>query len=148
MSPSPGEPAPGAADAAGNGDVAAVLAANEAFYRAFEQADLDAMSDVWEHRDDVSCVHPGWPVLRGWGAVSASWMALFDGGERLQFILTNTSVSVEGTMAWVVVDENIISGASHSTVTAINVFCQREGTWRMVAHHGSGVADRTSPAGE
>ena len=48
-------------------DEAAVRAANRAFYDAFEARDLDAMSDVWEHADRVSCTHPGWRTLHGLG---------------------------------------------------------------------------------
>ena len=46
-------------------DEAAVRAANQAFYAAFEARDLDAMSDVWEHADRISCTHPGWRTLHG-----------------------------------------------------------------------------------
>lgn len=117
----------------------AVLAANRAFYDAFEAADLDAMSDVWEHSDRVTCVHPGWTVLRGWGAVAASWVAILGGPQRLQFILTNEVVVVERDVAWVTLDENIIGGHPGSTVAALNVFVLGERGWRMVAHHGSVV---------
>lgn len=117
----------------------AVRAANRAFYDAFEAADLDAMSDVWEHSDRVTCAHPGWAVLRGWGAVAASWAAIFSGSRRLQFILTNEVVVLERGVGWVTVDENILGGRSGSTVTALNVFVLGDGGWRMVAHHGSSV---------
>jgi hypothetical protein len=40
-------------------DVDAVIAANRAFYEAFEERDIDAMSDLWEHGDDVVCTRPG-----------------------------------------------------------------------------------------
>src|SRR5438309_276363 len=42
-----------------------VLAANEAFYRAFNQKDSAAMSALWSESMDVACVHPGWNVLTG-----------------------------------------------------------------------------------
>lgn len=118
-----------------------VRAANSAFYRAFEEADMDAMSDLWEHSDRVTCGHPGWAVLRGWAQVSASWMTLFSGGGAMQFILTGEQVSVVGDAAWVTVDENILSARSGSTVSAINVFVRSTAGWKMVAHHGSGVVD-------
>lgn len=123
-------------------DSEAVLAANAAFYAAFEARDLDAMSAVWEHADRVSCVHPGWHVLRGWGAVSASWFALFGGPQHLQFILTNEDVVVDGDVAWVTVDENLLDGEqAAATVTTINVFSRSgDGAWRMVAHHSTPVA--------
>ena len=74
---------------------------NRAFYEAFEARDLDAMSDLWEHSDRVSCTHPGWSVLRGWGAVAASWLAMFQGPQQIQFILTDEHVEVVGDLGWV-----------------------------------------------
>jgi ketosteroid isomerase-like protein len=121
-------------------DEAAVRAANRAFYDAFEARDLDAMSDVWAHDDRVTCTHPGWRTLRGWGAVSGSWFALFGGPSPLQFILTDEVVSVAGDAAWVTVDENLISADGGGTVAAVNLFLRTEAGWRLVAHHGSPVA--------
>jgi ketosteroid isomerase-like protein len=112
---------------------------NQAFYEAFEARDLDAMSDIWEHSDRVSCTHPGWSVLRGWGAVAASWLAMFQGPQQIQFILTDEHVEVDGDLGWVTVDENIIGDQTGSTVSALNVFVRGEGGWRLVAHHGSAV---------
>ncbi len=121
-------------------DEAAVRAANRAFYDAFEARDLDAMSDVWEHGDRVTCTHPGWRTLHGWGAVSGSWFALFGGPSPLQFILTDEVVSVVGDAAWVTVDENLISADGGGTVAAVNLFVRAGASWRLVAHHGSAVA--------
>ena len=56
-----------------------VGAVNAAFYAAHEQQDLDAMRAVWDHGDDVVCVHPGWPILRGWELVEESWRRIFAG---------------------------------------------------------------------
>lgn len=125
-----------------------VLAANAAFYEAFEARDMDRMSDVWEHSDRVSCVHPGWAVLRGWGPVAGSWFALFGGPQHLQFILTNEAVEVQGDTGWVTVDENLLDaepGAVAGTVTALNVFVRSDDRWRLVAHHGSPVAPQPGP---
>ncbi len=134
-------------------DAAAVQAANRAFYDAFEARDLDAMSAVWEHSDRVVCTHPGWRTLRGWGAVSGSWFALFGGPEPLQFILTDEVVTVAGDAAWVTVDENLITSNAPSagpaqpmgaTVAALNLFQRHRDPagdrWLLVAHHGSPVA--------
>ena len=48
-------------------DDKAIEEANAGFYRAFEALDLRAMEDVWSHDEHVQCVHPGWPLLTGWG---------------------------------------------------------------------------------
>ena len=88
----------------------------------------------------------GWQTLRGWGAVSGSWFALFRGDNPLQFILTNESVIVEGDVGWVNVDENLIGDRIGGTVAALNLFVFDGERWRMVAHHGSPVASRADEA--
>lgn len=118
----------------------AVLAANEAFYAAFEARDIDAMDAVWEHSDRVVCTHPGWARLRGWEAVRASWARLFAGPQRLQFVLTTVDVEVVADAGWVHLDENLLDGGATATVAALNVFHRdADGRWRMIVHHGSTV---------
>ena len=125
-------------------DEASVLAVNQAFYEAFEAHDLDAMSDLWEHSDRSSCGHPGWTVLRGWAAVGAGWMALFQGSPRQQqFLLGDEHVIVVGDAAWVTVDENILLPDGAATVSALNLFVRAGPGWKMVGHHGSGVVPRS-----
>jgi ketosteroid isomerase-like protein len=124
-------------------DEAAVRAANDAFYAAFEGRDLDAMSDLWAHDPEVTCVHPGWTTLRGWGEVAASWAALFNGPQRLQFIVTEAQVVVAGDIAWVTCAENLLAGDGGATVAVLNLFGRDpQGRWRMLAHHGSPVLGR------
>lgn len=121
-------------------DVEAVLEANQAFYDAFEARDIDAMSELWEHSDRVICTHPGWSPLRGWGAIAGSWFGLFGNTEHLQFIVTNARAEIDGDIAWVVCDENILGGASSGTVAALNLFSRRPGgRWFMIGHHGSPI---------
>jgi ketosteroid isomerase-like protein len=121
-------------------DVDAVLAANRRFYEAFEARDLDAMSDLWEHSDRATCTHPGWSTLRGWAGISASFFALFQGDQQLQFILTQEHAAVDGDLAWVTVDENILGASAGGTAAALNLFTRDGGQWRMVVHHASAIA--------
>ena len=120
-------------------DVDDLLAANAAFYAAFEARDLDAMSEIWSHEDHVACTHPGWATLRGWGAVASSWFALFQGEGSMQFILTAVAGHVEGDVGWVTCDENLLAGPQAQTVAATNAFVRVDGGWRLVLHHGSAV---------
>ena len=55
----------------------------------------------------------------------------------MQFILTNESVAVEGDVAWVTVDENLIGETISGTVAALNMFVFDGQRWRMVVHHGA-----------
>jgi ketosteroid isomerase-like protein len=131
---------------------AGVEAVNAAYYAAFEARDLDAMAEVWEHSDDVSVTHPGWPTLHGWARVAGSWDAIFANTAFIQFVLTDETVRIDGTTAWVTCHENILqAGGSReggedlaelqgARVAAVNVYVFDDGEWRMVLHHGSAVA--------
>ena len=116
-----------------------VLAANQTFYDAIEEQDFAAMAGLWEQSDRVTCVHPGWTILRGWDAVADSWLRIFQGPGHNQFILTNTSVTVEGDLAWVVLDENLVTGDTATTIASTNIFVRKDEAWLLVAHHGSPV---------
>ena len=123
-------------------DADAVLRVNQRFYDAIESCDLETMVELWEHSDRVSCVHPGWTILRGWEDVADSWTRILKGPGQNQFILTNTSVNVAGDMAWVVLDENLVAGGRTSTIASINVFVRHGESWRMLVHHGSPILTR------
>lgn len=146
--------------------VEAVLETNRRYYEAFEARDLDAMSDLWERSARAVCTHPGWATLTGWGRVSASFFALFQSGQQLQFVLTREQATVVGDAAWVTLDENLLGDQGGVTVATTNVFVRRNagqtggdqtgggqtgggrddsgadghaGDWALVCHHGSVV---------
>jgi ketosteroid isomerase-like protein len=119
--------------------LAAVIAANQAFYAAHEARDLAAMSRVWEHTDRTVCVHPGWPILRTWPLIERSWAGIFAGPGRNQFILTNENVAITGDLAWVTLEENLVDTGATGTVAATNVYARTDGEWLLVVHHGSPI---------
>jgi ketosteroid isomerase-like protein len=118
-----------------------VLDANRAFYDAHESRDLDAMRAVWDHGGHTVCIHPGWPILRGWPAIEESWRRIFQGPGRNQFIVTNEVVTALGDTAWVTLDENLVDRFATGTVAATNVFVRVPDGWKLVLHHGSPVRD-------
>ena len=119
-----------------------MLAANRRFYEAFESRDLDAMSSLWERTERATCTHPGWATLRGWGPVAASYFALFQGPNQLQFVLTEERVFIDGNVAWVSLDENLLGDGGGVTIATLNMFVAdpEDREWRLVVHHGSVVA--------
>lgn len=128
-----------AADEVATLDHDAVRVVNRAFYDAFEDNDIDRLLAIWERSDRVQCVHPGWSILRGWEEVGASWTAMLEGPEQLQFVLTNEHIEVKGDVAWVSIDENILGLGGSATVAAMNLFVRTNGEWKLVSHQGSTV---------
>ena len=118
-----------------------VIAANQRFYDAFEHRDIAGMEHAWERSDRIVCIHPGWPILRGWGEVMASWHRILAGPGRNQFILTNVSVDIAGDLAWVTLDENLVGESSTRTIAATNLFLRAGDAWQLIHHQGSLVVE-------
>jgi len=54
----------------------AVLAANRAFYRAFNDRDVDAMQALWAPTGAMVCLHPGQGPLHERSEILASWRGI------------------------------------------------------------------------
>ena len=124
-----------------------VVAANAELYAAFEEGDVDRMEAVWDNADDVVCVHPGWPMLRGRARVLRSWSVIMANTNYIQFFLTGVETSVDGDVAIVTCEENILTAVADpdgtlsqsATVVTTNLFRRRGDRWRLWLHHGSPV---------
>jgi len=116
--------------------------ANARFYRAFETLDIEEMDRVWVHGEHACCVHPGWPLLRGWDAVRTSWQRIFANTGEMRFTLADVNVTVGGDLAWVTCTENILSEVNGrvavTSILATNLFERGADGWRIVHHHASG----------
>ncbi len=121
-------------------DDAAVIAANDAFYRAFESLEIDRMRALWLPSGPITCVHPGWDALVGWPAVMESWEQIFTGTLGMRFTLSDVTVRVVADAAWVLCVEHIesreLDGMTEARIQATNVFEHRDGRWWIVHHHG------------
>jgi ketosteroid isomerase-like protein len=121
----------------------AVLAANAAFYEAFEGLNLEWMGRVWSETMPVSCVHPGWALVAGRAAVLASWAGIFRGTDRIRFELREPEVFIAGQAAWVVLVESLEAEHAGTLVRALahttNMFLLEEAGWRLVHHHAAPV---------
>ena len=124
-------------------DLTQVLEVNANFYRAFESLDIQRMAAVWARGDHVRCVHPGWSLLSGWEAVKASWELIFSNTKEIRFTLTDVRVQIRGTVAWVILTENLLSQVQQdvtaTSILATNIYEKTNGTWQMVHHHASHV---------
>ena len=124
-------------------DRESVLAANRAFYDAFESLDAEKMEAVWLKDPRIICIHPGHRKLSGWGPIMASWEGILDNVFEMKFELGEIEVMISGDLAIVVVEENLTQrgydGAQRVNVLATNVFERVGNAWFMVMHHGSPV---------
>jgi ketosteroid isomerase-like protein len=110
-----------------------VLAANEAFYQAFNQKDIPAMEAVWAESAPVTCIHPGWTALSGRGPVLDSWRSILNNPNQPRIMSGRSAVIYLGEIA-IVLCRELVAG---TPLEVTNVFIEENGAWRMLHHHSS-----------
>jgi len=114
-----------------------VLAANDAFYLAFSTGDYTAMEGLWAESVPASCVHPGWPPVRGRAKVMQTWRGILANPPRPAILALEAEATVTGDTAFVVCFEAI----GEIYLVATNFYVREGDLWRIV-HHQSGQTDR------
>ena len=122
-------------------DADAVLFANEAFYRAFSDRDVEGMDMIWSREAPVSCLHPGWGPLHGRDEVMASWTAILSSPNAPAVRPQAARTTVLGDVAFVICFEAL----GDEFVVATNMFVREGSVWRMV-HHQAGPTSERPPA--
>ena len=113
-----------------------VLAANEAFYAAFNQKDAEQMERVWSSKEDITCIHPGWNLLRGREEVLESWRGILANPSQARIVVGGASVTLLGGLALVLCRE-LVGG---SPLAATNIFMREGDGWKLLHHHSGPVA--------
>lgn len=112
--------------------------AEQAFYRAFEHCDLQAMQRVWEPSAQASCIHPGGPLLQGAEQVLHSWGEIFSQARTPDVRYRAVQKLVAGDLAIHTVEEAVRPGdgdAPPTLLIATNVYRRGAAGWCMLAHH-------------
>ena len=143
-------------------EIADILKANEQFYQAIENADMDLMRAVWIGQGDeesATCVHPGQSAVHGLSQVLRSWAVVCARINYLQFFITDVRVRQIGYVAIVTCVENVLSelpgqdedslGFGGSHYEAVNVFHRYpDRRWRMLTHCSATVFPTSEPEDE
>ncbi len=121
---------------------AQVLAANAAFYEAFQRRDVAAMEGLWASQVTVACVHPGWTPLVGREDVLRSWRAILTGelSPRVECLAPNVMMLGEHAAQVVCIERIGTSADEGGLLVATNVFVREGEDWRMANHHAGPMA--------
>jgi ketosteroid isomerase-like protein len=122
--------------------------AEQAFYRAFEHADLAEMMAVWAEEEDIVCVHPGGGRHSGVVEVRESWRQIFSQGPRLRFRLARNRVFAGRMLSVHSVYEHVaVAGDPRpaNPVLSTNIYLLTDRGWRMLVHHASSLAPEAAP---
>jgi hypothetical protein len=113
----------------------AVLAANRAFYRAFNEHDAGAMDQIWAPTGALVCLHPGQSPLHERPEIMASWRAILRHPEAPKVRCMGEWMVGRAGLAIVVCREILPEGQ----LMATNTFVRLSDGWRMVGHHSGPV---------
>ncbi len=121
----------------------AVLAANRAFYRAFNERDYDAMEQVWAPSGAMVCLHPGQNPLHERAEILASWRGILKHPNAPKVRCSDEWVIGRTGLATVICREIL----ADVQLMATNTFVRLSDGWRMVGHHSGQVptVERTRP---
>lgn len=118
-----------------------VVATNEAFYRAFEKKDIEAMSVIWSQGTGSLCIHPGRNILRGWKEIEISWLQIFRNTKYIEIETEIITVEIRETLAYVVLLEKLLQVSGGRSIQAqsmaTNIFEKMGLKWYLIHHHGS-----------
>jgi ketosteroid isomerase-like protein len=118
---------------AGDDTHAAVLAANEEFYRAFAGKDLAAMEALWARSAPVACIHPLGELLTAREDIMETWRGILLNPDQPRVVGASEQVTLVGDLAFVVGREFVAGSA----IVVTNIFVREDDQWRMAHHHSS-----------
>ena len=113
----------------------AVLAANRAFYRAFNDRDAEAMDVLWSPTGSVVCLHPGQAALHDRADIMASWRAIMRHPQAPRVQCAQEWVVGRSGLAIVVCREILPEVQLMATNTFV---CLTDG-WHIIGHHSGQV---------
>ena len=113
--------------------------AEDAFYEAFAQQDVEAMMQVWAQDRSIFCIHPGGPLLAGREEVAESWKQIFQAEMPFHFEREyHYRDEISGQFAISHLTETLyLRHHVVGIVLATNVYSGTDEGWRMILHHAS-----------
>ena len=112
-----------------------VLAANRAFYRAFNDRDAAAMDLLWAPTGAMVCLHPGQAPLHDRSEIMESWRSILRHPQSPRVRCTNEWLVGRAGLALVVCREIL----AEVQLMATNSFVRLTDGWHMVGHHSGPV---------
>lgn len=112
-----------------------------AFYRAFNNHDLDALEGIWDRNEAIAMDNPVGGIHRGWDEIKDTYEKLFAAADRFQVEFTEYTLHQAGDAFWTVGRERgeFRSGAMTLplSIRTSRFFRKFDGSWRLAHHHGS-----------
>jgi ketosteroid isomerase-like protein len=114
--------------------------AEDAFYDAIDEQDLNAMMEVWENSDEVVCLLPMQSLVQGAAQVRGAWQPLLNGEIKVDIEVHHIHWLESGDIAIHYLQEKVkIEGQpqQQAPLYASNVYRKSGNGWTMILHQNS-----------
>jgi ketosteroid isomerase-like protein len=120
--------------------------AEDAYYDAIDEKDLEAMMSVWADSDDILCLLPMMPAQRGTASIRKLWEPLMSGEVVLDMSVKHLAWLETGDVAIHLVEEHVQAPGMESfqIVYASNVYHKSPDGWRILMHQNSPTPPQTA----
>jgi len=117
--------------------------AEDAYYDAIEEGDLDAMLAVWEKSDDIACLLPMAPLAQGHGKMTEVWGPLLQSGTKVDIEVLHLHWVEAGDIAIHYLRERVnVPGQPQQQppIYCTNIYRKSGDGWHMILHQNSPAA--------
>ena len=112
--------------------------AEDAFYDALEEGDLNGMQAVWADTDDIACLLPMYPLIRGRQDVADLFAHLFSRGQGVALSVTHLDWVHTDAIAIHHVEETLQNVAPDRPAPppfyGTNIYRKQDDGWRLITH--------------
>ncbi len=113
--------------------------AEDAYYDAIDEQDIEALMAVWEESDQVLCLLPMMPARRGKAAIREVWSNLLQPETPLDIEVIHLSWIETAEIAVHLVEERVKVPQRPETqkIYASNIYRKDDTGWRLLMHQNS-----------
>ena len=115
--------------------------AEDAFYDALEEGDLNQLLSVWADTDDICCLLPMYPIIQGRKAVEDLFSDLFSQNRGVELSITHLNWIQMNEIAIHLIEETIQHpppGAPPAPpFYGTNIYRKVNDSWRLIVHQNA-----------
>ena len=113
--------------------------AEDAYYDAIDERNLEAMMTVWESSEEVLCLLPMMPAQKGRASIRQTWEPLLNERVALDIQVKHLSWIESAGLAIHLIEERVKTAgeAEPQPVYATNIYRKSENGWYLLMHQNS-----------
>ena len=113
--------------------------AEDAYYDAIDESDLEKMMSVWAEAPDTACLLPMLPLQQGRQAIRAMWRSMMEQSKGLEITVNHLQWIELGDVSIHLLEEVVTPAGAETQppIYATNVYRRHDDGWHLLLHLNS-----------